>query len=82
MNRHMVSKCANPRCGTDFKYFREGRIYEFTVGDEGACKTTSGAPLKGARRELFWLCQDCAQQFTLECAEGRIQVVGREHRAA
>ncbi len=78
----MVSKCANPSCAMDFKYFREGRIYEFTLSDEGACKTSSAFPAKGAKRELFWLCQNCAQQFTLECAEGKIQVVRRAHRAA
>lgn len=77
----MVSKCANPHCGTDFKYFSEGRIYEFAVDVEGARKPTE-APAKGAKRELFWLCQDCAQLFTLQCAEGKIQVVRREHQAA
>ena len=78
----MVSKCANPTCGTDFKYFSEGRIYEFAIGEEGACSTTTEAPAKGFKRELFWLCQNCAQAFTLECASGKIQVVGREHKAA
>ena len=78
----MVSKCANPNCGTDFKYFREGRIYEFTVAGEAAWKTSTEMPSKGAKRELFWLCQNCAQQYTLECGGGRIQVVGREHKAA
>jgi hypothetical protein len=78
----MVSKCANPRCGTDFKYFRDGRIYEFAVGGQGACNTLTEAPAKGARRELFWLCQDCAQSLTLECTDGKIQVIGREYKAA
>jgi hypothetical protein len=78
----MVSKCANPSCGIDFKYFSEGRIYEFAVGGEGACKTSTEAPAKGAKRELFWLCGDCAQEVTLECADGKVRVVGREHKAA
>jgi hypothetical protein len=78
----MVSKCANPSCGTDFKYFRDGRIYEFSVGGEGACKTAVESPGKGAKRELFWLCQDCAQQFTLQCSDGEITVVGRAREAA
>jgi hypothetical protein len=77
----MVSKCANPGCATDFKYFREGRIYEFVVAKEGAC-TTMEPPSKNARRELFWLCQECAQQYTLECSKGEIHIVGREHKAA
>ena len=66
----------------DFKYFSEGRIYEFTVGDAGACKTSTEVPAKGAIRELFWLCHSCAQEFTLECSDGEIRVVGRQHRAA
>ncbi len=78
----MVSKCANPNCNTDFKYFSEGRIYEFAIGGEGACSTATEAPRKGMKRELFWLCQDCAQQFTLECMDGEIRVIGRQHRAA
>ncbi len=78
----MVSKCANPNCGIDFKYFSEGRIYEFAFAGQGACKTWTEPPAQGAKRELFWLCHDCAQQFTLECAEGEIRIVGRQHRAA
>jgi hypothetical protein len=78
----MVSKCANPSCGTEFKYFRDGRIYEFAVGDEGAWKTLTEVQARDSKRELFWLCQDCAQQFMLECAGGMIRVVGRAHKAA
>lgn len=78
----MVSKCANPGCGTDFKYFSEGRIYEFAADAKGAFNAVTEQPAKGARRELFWLCQNCAQLFTLESANGRIRVVRREHKAA
>ena len=78
----MVSKCANPDCKVDFKYFSEGRIYEFTMGGGGACRTSSEPPKKGSTRELFWLCQSCAQQFTLECSDGVIRVVERERHAA
>lgn len=74
----MVSKCANPNCKTDFKYFSEGRIYEFAVGGEGACKPNVEHPGKNATRELFWLCHECAQQFTLECEDGEIRVAGRD----
>ena len=78
----MVSKCANPNCKTDFKYFSEGRIYEFAVGGEGACKPNVEHPGKNAARELFWLCHECAQQFTLECADGEIKIAGRERKVA
>lgn len=78
----MVRKCANPECETEFKYFRGGRLYEFTVGASGVCKDLSEAPPKGASRELFWLCHECKQQFSLECSGGRINVVPRQSRVA
>ncbi|MGH9522382.1 MAG: hypothetical protein ACRD3E_07605 [Terriglobales bacterium] len=78
----MVSKCANPDCPTEFKYFREGRLYEFTAGEDGSWKSLAEAPGKSARRELFWLCRECAQFYTMTCTDGRLRVVTRERNAA
>lgn len=78
----MVAKCANPNCSTEFKYFREGRLYEFTAGENGCWKSLSEAPGKSAKRELFWLCQDCAQFYTITCESGQLRVVHRERSAA
>lgn len=78
----MVSRCANPKCSTEFKYFREGRLYEFTAGCDGSWRTLSEAPGKVARRELFWLCQHCAQFYTMICEDGELRVVDRQRNAA
>jgi hypothetical protein len=77
----MVTKCANPDCSTEFKYFRHGRLYEFTL-DGGAYNTPSEAPRKGGSRELFWLCHNCEQQLTLTCESGRVVAVPRRSQAA
>ncbi|MGZ4820542.1 MAG: hypothetical protein ACXVZR_12565 [Terriglobales bacterium] len=66
----MLSKCANPDCTMEFKYFRYGRLFEFNVGDGGSYDNL--APQKGSTRELFWLCHECSRKFNLECAAGRI----------
>jgi hypothetical protein len=79
----MLSKCANPDCTTEFKYFRHGRLFEFNVGDGGCYNNL--APLRGSTRELFWLCRECSRTFTLECDAGRIVPTPRgtkESRAA
>lgn len=78
----MVSRCANPSCKTEFKYFREGRLYEFIAGEDGSWKSQSEAPGKRDRRELFWLCQHCAQFYTMTCEDGRLCVIHRERTAA
>lgn len=78
----MVSKCANPSCSTEFKYFREGRLYEFMAGKDGCWKSPSEAPGKTDKRELFWLCQRCAQFYTMSCQNGRLQVIHRERSVA
>lgn len=78
----MVSKCANPGCPTEFKYFREGRLYEFTAGEDGSWKSSSEVPGRSHRRELFWLCEHCAQFYTMTCEGGRLHVVTRERNAA
>jgi hypothetical protein len=80
----MLSKCANPVCKMEFKYFRYGRLFEFNLGP-GACYN-SQPPQKGTNRELFWLCHECARALTLRCSgDGRIVPVprtAREHMAA
>ena len=78
----MVSKCANPSCSTEFKYFREGRLYEFLADEDGKWRSLTGPPQKSAKRELFWLCQECAQFYTITCDDGNIQVVSRQRSAA
>jgi hypothetical protein len=79
----MLSKCANPNCSTEFKYFRHGRLYEFNLG--AGMRYDTLPPRKGGSRELFWLCHECSRKLTLECSGGQVVPVARsanEHRAA
>lgn len=65
----MVSKCANPDCSISFRYFHQGRLFrvETITGTERRRSLGSGAedrnPLK--RLEFYWLCDSCAERFTL-----------------
>ena len=66
----MVSKCANPRCSREFKYMHEGKVFQ--LGLYRAALTTDLYEDRFApelephpRVELFWLCDDCSQMFTL-----------------
>jgi hypothetical protein len=75
----MLSKCANPACNTEFKYFRHGRLFEFNLA-AGSCYNTLPAQ-KGNSRELFWLCEQCARNLTLQCTgEGQVVPVPRSAR--
>jgi hypothetical protein len=49
----MVSKCHNPRCRAEFRYFGEGKLFEFPPDSAGASS------------QLFWLCETCYQTHTL-----------------
>ena len=62
----MVSKCVNPRCGAEFRYFGEGRLFEFTPD---SVKETS---------QLYWLCDHCVEKSTLEKnSDGEVCLVAR-----
>ena len=60
----MLQKCANPKCTTPYKYFREGRLYEFQVTPDSGCQSESVSTMS-SRRELFWLCDVCAASHAL-----------------
>src|SRR5512146_2486185 len=58
----MLAKCANPDCSMQFKYFREGKLFEFVVTAEGKQCLDGSPPPKQSVRELFWLCAECSRQ--------------------
>ena len=75
----MVSKCANPACKTEFKYFRDGKLYEFEhVGGTWAKPGRSSKAPK--HRTLYWLCKRCSATYTLSCSGASVKVVQREDR--
>jgi hypothetical protein len=63
----MVSKCLNPKCSAEFRYFGEGQLYEFTPE---SAKDAS---------ELYWLCDTCAEYSTLaRDADGEVRLLSRK----
>ena len=72
----MLSRCANSNCAKPFLRLREGRL--FLVETDQLTKPGQPAvpPFVRARRqqrlvEHYWLCDDCAAEYTL--------VYDREH---
>lgn len=63
----MVSRCANPGCEANFKYLREGRLFQFR-----AANSAGGFAASNAAIELWWLCSRCCLSMTLveDGAEG------------
>lgn len=76
----MLAKCANPDCGMKFKYFRDGRLFEFAVTAKGKHCLDGAPPPKKSHRELFWLCAECARTMSLDCSDGEVAVVQRPDR--
>ena len=59
----MVSQCVNPACRASFLYLRQGKLFAVRAGHL--------APL-----EFFWLCDNCATNFTIDVTpDGSIRVV-------
>jgi hypothetical protein len=66
----MLSKCANPDCSANFRYFHLGKVFRvhLPVGIDRR-RATMGegeSASKALRRlEFYWLCERCAQKMTL-----------------
>ncbi len=72
----MLSHCANSQCSKPFLRLREGKL--FLVETDRLTKTGESVapPFVRAKQqqrlvEHFWLCDDCARQFTLVYDNGR-----------
>ncbi len=57
----MVTKCANPTCGTPFHYLRGGRLYSFELRAKN-----SGVARQKRLAVYFWICDRCAESLSLE----------------
>jgi len=67
----MVSRCANPDCGRELRYLRDGRIYLFSLP----------AQTGGKRLEHFWLCGECSRNMILICVnESEVKTAQRIQR--
>lgn len=63
----MLSKCANPRCTTPFRYLHEGKLFRVEIPTAlGNSKTPAENGRKPPKRtELFWLCDPCSALMTV-----------------
>src|SRR5205085_6551801 len=71
----LIHKCAIDGCTRDFKYFREGKLFEFPSGPVGAGRGT-----KNLHRRMLWICDDCSRRFTLDYRDGEIVAVDVQAR--
>ncbi len=78
----MLHKCANPECDKQYKYFSEGVLFEFQVDRDNNYLPLTFPPAGRSRREIFWLCDDCASRLTLECRDGAVKVTSASRKSA
>ncbi len=73
----MIHKCAMKECPREFKYFREGKLYEFPSGHVGVGRGT-----KNLHRRMFWLCEQCSQRYRLDYRNGEVVTVEKPKHVA
>lgn len=73
----MFSKCANPECSNSFDYTK-GRLIRFPPS-----RPEGKSQKKSRFVRHFWLCNECAETYTLEQLKGAgVVVVRRFERSA
>ena len=68
--RNMLSQCANSRCRKPFLKLRDGKLFLVETGRVTKPGESAAPPFVRARQqqrcvEHYWLCDDCAAQWTL-----------------
>lgn len=66
----MLSRCANSQCGKPFLKLRDGKLFLVETDRVTKPGEPSAPPFVRARQqqrcvEHYWLCDDCAAQWTL-----------------
>ena len=66
----MLSQCANASCGRPFLRLREGKLFLVETDRVKRPGESVGPPFVRARKEPrvvehYWLCDECAAQWTL-----------------
>ena len=63
----MLSHCANPQCSKPFLRLREGKLFLVEAGSPKSIKSQGHprARQQGSRLERYWLCDQCAAEWTL-----------------
>jgi len=64
-------KCANPACGAAFHWLAGGRFFRFRPGEVEPASKSETAEISGSIPVVkhYWLCESCAQNFTLTFRE-------------
>lgn len=64
LSQFMLSKCANPACGAQFRYLNNGRVF----AAEYRTASDAGSEFVQVQRHLrcFWLCPACSQLMTIQ----------------
>lgn len=75
----MLSRCANAQCSKPFLRLREGKLFLVETDELAKTGKSSAPPFVRARQqqrvvEHYWLCDDCAAQWTL--------IYDRDHKVA
>jgi hypothetical protein len=61
-------QCSNPNCCFDTPYLRDGSLHLLDLETPLAptwVRPENGFPVRSSPRKFFWLCVDCARQFTI-----------------
>jgi|SRR5580698_2125270 len=66
----MLSRCANSQCGKPFLRLRDGKLFLVETDRVAKPGESAAPPFVRARRqqrlvEHYWLCDDCAAEWTL-----------------
>jgi hypothetical protein len=66
----MLSHCANSKCGKPFLKLRDGKLFLVEIGRTGRLGESLHPSFDQARQqqrmvEHYWLCDECAKQWTL-----------------
>jgi len=67
LHHNLHPKCANPSCPTAFHWLGGGKFFRFRPSEaaEGSSGAASNSPENLHDVKHFWLCEHCAQVFTL-----------------
>ena len=60
----MVTKCFNSSCSASFRFLHSGKLFQFEKRPQQT-EDTAIAPWLSIGTEFFWLCEECAEKFTL-----------------
>ena len=74
----MLDKCLNPECSEPFLYLRVGRLFRFERRPRSGVDAPEAAVLGRTSWEFFWLCENCANHYTLVMQpDGTIEMAAR-----